>query len=147
MVSNGTEPRCIQGTVLWQHGSWDYLSNGSIVLTPISIDGRLQVQDPCAAQSNVIFQFNTTVLISSWRIFSDPQRGPKLQMYQYDGSPYSPMYLIAQPPNMLPTETLSANLSISGDGVLNAAQANVARFSWMVMAGVAGVLAGAVAIL
>lgn len=142
MVSNGSQPNCIKGTVLWQHGSWELLGNGSIVLNPISSDGRLQVQDPCAAQSNLLFQFNTTILISSWRVFSDPKRGPKLQMYQYDGAPYSLMFLVAQPPMMLPTETLTANLTVSGDGVLSAAQATVVRFSWMGLVGVAGVLAG-----
>lgn len=147
MVSNGSQPNCIEGTVLWQHGSWQSLDNGSIILDPIAIDGRLQVQDPCAAQSNVIFQFNTTVLISSWRIFSDPQRGPKLQMYQYNGAPYSPMYLVAQPPNMLPTETLSSNLTISGDGVRSAAEETAIRLGSMTLLGVAGMLAGAALVL
>lgn len=147
MVSNGSQPNCIEGTVLWQHGGWESLDNGSIILNPIAIDGRLQVQDPCAAQSNVIFQFNTTVLISSWRIFSDPQRGPKLQMYQYNGAPYSPMYLVANPPNMLPTETLSSNLTISGDGVRGAAEETAVRVGSMALLGLAGMLAGAAMVL
>jgi len=142
MVSNGSQPNCIKGTVVWQHGTWDYLSNGSIVGYPFAPDGRLQVQDPCAAQSNVIMQFNTTLLFSSWRIFSDPLLGPKLQLYAYDGSPMSPMYLKAIPPNMLPTQTLSANGTINGDGALSAAHANVARIGLMVLVAVSGVAVG-----
>ncbi|KAF8319727.1 hypothetical protein DL93DRAFT_2074698 [Clavulina sp. PMI_390] len=147
MQANGSQPNCITGTVLWQHGAWESLANGSIILNPISIDGRLQVQDPCAAQSNVLFQFNTTVLISSWRVFSDPQRGPKLQMYKYDGSPYTPMYLIANPPNMLPTETLSSNLTVSGDGVLSAAHESVRKVGLAVLVGVVGIVGGVMAVL
>lgn len=141
MVANGSQPNCIQGTVLWQHGSWQSLDNGSIVLNPIAVDGRLQVQDPCAAQSNVIMQFNTTVLFSSWRIFSDQQRGPKLQLYAFDGSPKSPMFLIANPPNMLPTETLSANTTIGGDG-LSAAVASAKRMGLAALVAVSGAAAG-----
>jgi hypothetical protein len=106
------------------------------------VDGRIQIQDPCAAQSNVILQFNTTLLFSSWRIFSDPQRGPKLQLYAFDGSPMSPMFLKATPPNMMPTQTLSVNMTINGDGTLSAAQANMARIGWMALVTVSGAVAG-----
>ena len=142
MVANGTQPNCIQGVVVWQHGTWESLSNGSIVGNPFAPDGRIQVQNPCARQSNVITQFNTTLLFSSWRIFSDPQRGPKLQLYAFDGAPLSPMFLKANPPNMLPTQTLSANSSVGGDGTRGAAQENVARIGWMALLTVTGAVAG-----
>jgi hypothetical protein len=142
MVSNGSQPNCIQGVLVWQHGTYQWLSNGSIVGDPFAVDGRIQIQDPCAAQSNVILQFNTTLLFSSWRIFSDPQRGPKLQLYAFDGSPMSPMFLKATPPNMMPTQTLSVNMTINGDGTLSAAQANMARIGWMALVTVSGAVAG-----
>lgn len=141
MVANGSQPNCIQGTVLFQHGTWQNLANGSIILNPFAADGRLQVQDPCAAQSDVIMQFNTTVLFESWRIFSDPQRGPKLQLYAFDGTPKSPMFLIANPPNMLPTTTLSANTTLGGTG-LSAAMENVKRLGLMATVATSGVVAG-----
>lgn len=65
----------------------------------------------CAAKSNIIQQFNQTTLFQSWRIFNDPQRGPKLQLYEFNGAPDSPMYLISPTPNMLPTTTLTANVT------------------------------------
>lgn len=141
MVANGSQPNCIQGTVLWQHGTYQNLDNGSLILNPFSQDGRLQVQDPCAAQSDVIMQFNTTVLFSSWRIFSDATRGPKLQLYAFDGSPKSPMFLIANPPNMLPTTTLTANTTTGGDG-LSAATENLKKMGLMATMGISGAVAG-----
>lgn len=142
MVSNGTQPNCIKAVLIWQHGTWDYLSNGSIVATPFAVDGRIQIQDPCARQSNVIMQFNTTLLFASWRIFSDPQRGPKLQLFGFNGAPLSPMFLKANPPNMMPTQTLSVNMTVNGDGTLGAARENMARLGWMALLTVSGVAAG-----
>jgi len=110
-TGNGSQPTCIIGVVQWQHGTYETLANGSIVLNPFPTDGRQQVQDMCAAKSNIIQQFNQTTLFQSWRIFQDPQLGPKLQIYQYNGAPLAPMYLVAQTPNMLPTTTLTANVT------------------------------------
>lgn len=146
MVSNGSQPNCIQGTVLFQHGTWQALANGSIVATPIAIDGRLQVEDPCAAQSNIIMQFNTTVLFQSWRIFQDPQRGPKLQLYQFDGSPLSPLYLIANPPNMLPTQLLSVNMTLGPDGSLTLDNKAVRTLGGIVLVTVVGMFLGVAAL-
>ncbi|KAG8846568.1 Reversal of tor2 lethality [Tulasnella sp. 330] len=110
-TGNGSEPTCIVGVVQWQHGTYQTLANGSMILNPFYTDGRQQVQDMCAAQSNIIQQFNQTTLFQSWRIFLDPQLGPKLQIYQYNGAPLAPMYQVSQTPNMLPTQTLTANVT------------------------------------
>ncbi|KAF8321978.1 chaperone for protein-folding within the ER, fungal-domain-containing protein [Cantharellus anzutake] len=143
--ANGTQPNCITGVVLWQHGTYQWLSNGSIIANPIPIDGRMQVQNPCAAKSNVIQQFNTTILLQSWRIFQDVQRGPKLQLYRFDGAPLHPMYQIANPPNMLPTETLSVNLTLNPDGSItyNAATSRLKQLSLITLGTLGGFLAGA----
>jgi len=118
-TSNASQPTCIIGVVQWQHGTYQLLPNGSIVLNPFASDGRQQVQDMCAAKSNIIQQFNQTTLFQSWAIWQDPQRGPKLQIYQFNGAPDPPMYLISPTPNMLPTTTLTANVT-EGQTTLNA---------------------------
>jgi len=51
------------------------------------------------------------------------------------------MFLKANPPNMLPTQTLT-NSTIGGDGTRGAAQENVARIGWMALLTVAGAVAG-----
>ncbi|KAG8908392.1 Reversal of tor2 lethality [Tulasnella sp. 403] len=92
----------------WLHGWYTLNANGSITLNPFAADGRQQVQDMCAAKSNIIQQFNQTTLFAGWNIVQDPSRGvPKLQLLRFDGAPLSPMYLVSQTPNMLPTTTLT----------------------------------------
>lgn len=83
-----------------------------MILNPFAPDGRQQVQDMCASQSNIIQQFNQTTLFMNWNIYQDAQRGFKLQLYRFDGAPMSPMYLVSQTPNMLPTQTLTGNVTI-----------------------------------
>ncbi|KAF8531979.1 chaperone for protein-folding within the ER, fungal-domain-containing protein, partial [Gautieria morchelliformis] len=109
--SNASDPHCITGVVTFQHGKYDLLSNGSILLNPFAVDGRQQVQDPCAAVSNQLTQWNTTVLFLQWRIFPLPSGGNHLNLYEFDGTPVAPMNLIANPPNMLPTQVLTQNSS------------------------------------
>lgn len=104
-TSNGSDPTCITGVVLWVHGTYVLEPNGSIITTPFG-DGYQQVQDPCAAVSNFIQFYNDTEYYQSWRIFLDPNTGPHLNLYQFDGSPLPPMFLISTTPNMLPTRPL-----------------------------------------
>ncbi|KAJ6549190.1 chaperone for protein-folding within the ER, fungal-domain-containing protein, partial [Mycena sp. CBHHK59/15] len=104
-ASNASEPNCIIGTVVWAHGHYNLLGNGSIILTPIG-DGYQQVQAPCAATSNFIQNYNFTELMTSWRIFDDPQAGYKLHLFQFDGSPVAPQFQVSTTPNMLPKRML-----------------------------------------
>jgi len=108
---NGTAPNCITGVLQWQHGTYEALANNSIIMTPFSSDGRQQVQDTCAAVSNIIQQFNSTVLMKNWRIDTDPVLGKMLLLFQFDGTPVQPLYPYASPPVMLPTQVLTANVT------------------------------------
>lgn len=105
MNATGSEPSCITGVMNWVHGIYQLLDNGSIITTPFG-DGFQQIQDPCAAVSNFIEPYNDTELYQSWRIFSDPQDGPKLHLFQFDGSPLAPQFQLSAVPNMLPTQLL-----------------------------------------
>jgi len=111
-VSNATNPSCIAGNVIWVHGTYECISNGSIILTPFG-DGYQQVQDACAGTSNFVQFFNDTELITSWRIFTDITYGYKLHLWTYDGTPLAPQFQISPSPEMLPTQKLrdtSANI-------------------------------------
>jgi hypothetical protein len=103
----GTDPRCIIGVVQFQHGTFELVANGSIILNPFYQDGRQQIQNPCAAESNVLQQFNQTTLFLSWRIFVDPQGNDKLHLFQFDGSPLAPQFRVSTVPTMLPTRVLT----------------------------------------
>jgi hypothetical protein len=111
---NGSMPNCIKGIVIFQHGRYELNSNGSITLTPFGKDGRIQVQDPCAPQSNVITLYNQTEYMAQWRIFRDVTFGPKLHLFRFDGAPLAPMFQVySNPPQMLPTRELSVNLTVT----------------------------------
>ncbi|EJU02983.1 hypothetical protein DACRYDRAFT_65122 [Dacryopinax primogenitus] len=113
--SNGSMPNCITAVLIYQHGTYELIPNGSMILTPFGSDGRMQVQDACGAVTNQIMLYNTTELMLQWRIFA----GPTLQLYQFDGSMLPPMALYYKPPNMLPTYPLTnfSDPNISGEGV------------------------------
>ncbi|KAG9051632.1 Reversal of tor2 lethality [Tulasnella sp. UAMH 9824] len=132
---NGSRPTCIVGVVQWQHGTYTLNSNGSITLNPFAADGRMQVQDMCAAKSNIIQQFNQTTLFAAWNIYQDTTRGYKLQLYRFDGAPLSPMYQISTTPNMLPTELLT-NTTVNT--VVIGAASSRRDTSFLPMLGVAG---------
>jgi hypothetical protein len=114
---NGSEPTCITGVIGWVHGTYLLNSNGSITLTPMG-DGYQQIQDPCAAVSNFIEDYNLTEYYTQWRIFMDPTAGPKLHMFSFDGSPLAPQFQLSTTPNMLPTQPLrNVTHPISGSTV------------------------------
>lgn len=106
--ANASNPACIQAFIYWQHGTYTLNNNGSITLRPFASDGRIQVQDPCAATTNIITYYNNQVLFSDWGIVVDPSSGRYiLNLNRYDGAKMARMFLTAKPPNMLPTQVLT----------------------------------------
>jgi hypothetical protein len=105
-VSNASAPTCITGVISWMHGTYQLVDNGSLIVTPFG-DGYQQVQDPCAAISNFIEDFNYTELYTQWRIFYDDVVGVyKLHLFGFDGTPVAPLFRVSEQPNMLPTQKL-----------------------------------------
>ena len=58
-------------------------------------------------------------MFQSWRIFLDSTDGPKLHLFEFDGTPVAPLFQTSTTPNMLPTEKLRNSSSSSGTTVLN----------------------------
>lgn len=102
---NGSEPTCITGIMNWVHGTYTINANGSITMHPFG-DGYQQIQDPCAAVSNFLEPYNNTETYLQWRIFQDATQGYKLHLFQFDGAPLAPQFLVSTTPNMLPTQLL-----------------------------------------
>lgn len=46
----------------WQHGTYEKLANGSLVLTPIKVDGRQLYSDPCSYKTAVYTRYNASEL-------------------------------------------------------------------------------------
>ncbi|KAI0369426.1 hypothetical protein BV20DRAFT_1078744 [Pilatotrama ljubarskyi] len=139
----GSLPQCITGVLNWHHGKFQALDNGSLVLTPFG-DGYQQIQDPCAAETNFIENYNETELYNSWQLFHDVNDGPKLHIFNFDGSPVAPLFQVYSTPNMLPTEPLR-NVTPSIDAVNLLATNGAAARSWT-PAGVVSVVSGVFAL-
>ncbi|KAF8553651.1 hypothetical protein OG21DRAFT_1463724 [Imleria badia] len=130
MTGNGSQPSCITGVMNWCHGTYDLVSNGSIILTPFG-DGYQQIQDPCAPISNFVEIYNDTELYQQWNIYQDPVHGYTLLLYQFDGSPLPPQWLISTSPNMLPTQLLR-NVTATTAKSAAVLLANAGERSWSV---------------
>jgi len=51
-------PKCPSGIMQWQHGSWYMNSAGSLILTPIAVDGRQLLSTPCDLQYSIYTRYN-----------------------------------------------------------------------------------------
>jgi hypothetical protein len=55
-----TNPKCPKGIIQWQHGSFTKFANGSLILSPIAVDGRQLYSDPCSYKNAVYTRYNAT---------------------------------------------------------------------------------------
>ncbi|KAJ5193825.1 Chaperone endoplasmic reticulum protein-folding [Penicillium cf. griseofulvum] len=107
-ISNPTDPSCPGGIMQWQHGSYTVFGNGTLILTPIAVDGRQLLSDPCRKQSGHYTRYNTTEEFKEVTVEIDKfNRIKRLDLTRADGSTVNPMFLAYQPPKMLPTTTLN----------------------------------------
>ncbi|KAH9868859.1 hypothetical protein J1614_007934 [Plenodomus biglobosus] len=107
-IANPQNPKCPKGIIQWQHGSFEKLANGSLVLKPIKVDGRQLYSDPCSFKNSIYTRYNTSELFERYEVMTDPyHKIPRLNLYKFDGSPIMPLYLAQSPPKMLPTTTLN----------------------------------------
>lgn len=57
-IANPTNPACPGGIMQWQHGSWVLNPNGSLTLTPIAVDGRQLMSEPCNSKHGIYTRYN-----------------------------------------------------------------------------------------
>ncbi|BDD56192.1 Reversal of tor2 lethality [Monascus purpureus] len=108
-LANPTSPDCPRGIIQWQHGTYSVNSDGTLTLKPIAVDGRQLLSDPCGNQDEATYtRYNQTESFMSFDVYKDPYHGvQRLDLKSVDGSPLHPMYLVYNPPQMLPTSTLN----------------------------------------
>jgi len=102
-------PNCAQAQLIWQHGTYQMNSNGSLSLTPFVGDGRQLVQSGCTEVSSSITAYDQSEFMQSFYIRQEwhfGSGGYYLQMYAFDGTPKPWMWLQYKPPQMLPTQQL-----------------------------------------
>jgi hypothetical protein len=61
-ATTAQNPKCPKGIIQWQHGTYEKLANGSLVLKPIKVDGRQLYSDPCQYKNAVYTRYNATEL-------------------------------------------------------------------------------------
>ena len=82
--------------------------NGSLLLAPFAVDGRQLTSTPCTYGESIYERYDQPELILRYEVLTDPFHGvPRLNLYRFDGAPLNPMFLLASPPEMLPTQTLN----------------------------------------
>jgi len=107
-IANPVNPACPSAIIQWQHGKYEKLSNGSLQLTPIAVDGRQLLSAPCDYDTAILTRYSQPELFDRYSIGTNNFHNTNmLQLYKFDGSPMPPMYIAYQPPEMLPTTTLN----------------------------------------
>ncbi|EEH18200.2 hypothetical protein PABG_00763 [Paracoccidioides brasiliensis Pb03] len=107
-MANPTRPNCARGMMQFQHGKYEIATNGSLILTPFGSDGRQLVSNRCEGPNAYYSRYTQEELFERYEVLTDPYSGvERLNLYQFDGTPMHPMYLVSRQPQMLPTETLN----------------------------------------
>lgn len=105
--SNPAQPECPTGVLQWAHGSYTLTPAGGIDMVPIAVDGRQLLSQPCLSEKSTYIRFSTNDTMQSYSIAIDPYHGEwRLTLNRLYGSPVQPLYLVYDPPQMLPTTTL-----------------------------------------
>lgn len=105
--SDSKDPKCATGALTFQHGTYN-ISGKKLILTPFEDDGRQLVSEPCTSNTSSYVWYEQTLTFSEFQIWIDMYYGRyRLDLYQWDGTPMPPMYLVYRPPQMLPTVTLN----------------------------------------
>lgn len=116
-ISNPTTPSCPSGLLQWQHGSYTIHANKSITLTPIAVDGRQLTSTPCRYDNSIYTRYHQPGFMKEYTIETDKFHNiPRLNLFQFDGSPQQPLYQAYTPPQMLPTQTLNPTAAPSATG-------------------------------
>ncbi|KAJ5888988.1 Protein r.t1.c1 [Penicillium taxi] len=107
-LANPTEPSCPTGLMQWQHGTYELFADGSLILTPITVDGRELLSEPCKKSTASYTRYNNTERFKGLSIIEDRYHGiQRLDLTQITGKIMQPLYLFSHSPRMLPTTTLN----------------------------------------
>lgn len=120
-LSDPVKPQCPQGLMQWQHGQYFVNATGSLFTLPIKVDGRQLISNPCQGSNALFMRYNTSELFEKYSVSIDEYHNvQRLDLYQWDGTPMNPMYMVYTPPQILPTTTLNPLVtSTAGSGATN----------------------------
>lgn len=98
---------CSTAALTFQHGRYN-ISNGKMTMTPFEDDGRQLVSEPCKQNYSQYVFYEQEITLKEFFVAVDLYYGRyRLNLYEFDGTPRPPLYLVYRPPQMLPTSTLN----------------------------------------
>ncbi|PVH86060.1 hypothetical protein DL98DRAFT_450865 [Cadophora sp. DSE1049] len=132
-IANPADPKCPGAILQFQHGTVVENADGSLDLTPITVDGRQLQSSPCDGDTSTYTRYNQSEKMEArfpspapsinqltnntqkYQVYTDPYtKLTRLDLYQFDGAPIQPMYLAFTPPKMLPTITMNPTTTSAG---------------------------------
>ncbi|KAK0102965.1 Reversal of tor2 lethality [Cadophora gregata f. sp. sojae] len=114
-IANPADPKCPGAILQFQHGTVVENADGSLDLTPISVDGRQLQSSPCDGHTSTYTRYNQSENMEKYQVYTDPYtKLTRLDLYQFNGAPIQPMYLAFTPPKMLPTITMNPTTTSAG---------------------------------
>lgn len=75
----------------WQHGTYTMEADGSLHLTPIAVDGRQLLSDPCTEETGIYTRYNQTELYKVHLTLLYPRRAV---VNTSSLSPLAPIHII-----------------------------------------------------
>lgn len=101
----------------WQHGTYSIGADGSINMTPITVDGRQLTSSPCSYDEAIYVRYHQAEVMQRYEVRTDPFHNvPRLNLFRFNGVPVQPLYKFYTSPQMLPTQTLNPTSSPSATG-------------------------------
>ncbi|VEU20741.1 DEKNAAC101627 [Brettanomyces naardenensis] len=109
VTPNPQNHSCAVAAVIYQHGTYTVNGTGSLTLTPIAVDGRQLLSQPCQDNGvSTYSRYNQTEKFNGYSVYVDPYHGRwRLDLTESNGVIMQPLYLAYRPPQMLPTITLN----------------------------------------
>lgn len=116
---------CATAVLIFQHGTYEKLDNGSLVLTPFEVDGRQLLSMPCDDNGvSTYSRYNQTEGFNAYQVYVDGYHGRwRIDLIETDGSYMQPLYLAYDPPQMLPTITMNPTSSAGNSTATSSATA------------------------
>ncbi|EPQ30038.1 uncharacterized protein PFL1_02155 [Pseudozyma flocculosa PF-1] len=106
---NPRKPQCVGSQLIWQHGTYEVLSNGTLILTPFWHEGAQLVSSSCSGGNTTELAYNEREIWATAEVWYEQVMGvpvKSLRLTDPWGNRRTNMNLVYRPPQMLPTEKL-----------------------------------------
>lgn len=106
---NPRNPKCIQSQLIWQHGSYELFTNGTLILTPIPREGAQLLTSSCDGKARPEEMYDVGEIyekVDTWIDLHYGVSAAAIRLTDPYGNQSPSMWKIYDPPMMLPTSRL-----------------------------------------